>query len=286
MAAHLVELGLPALQDQVLTSAQAGAGLVAALLPAGGTVLAVGGPGVMAALEEIGLDFVPAGNDLPDTPDRVDAVLQGFGRDIGWRTLARAAFAVSTGVPWVATNVDRTIPVEGGIAPGNGTLVAAVAAAARREPDQIAGKPYPAILRLAAEQMHAGSPLVVGDRLDTDIEGALAADMPALMVLTGVSGALDLWRATPHQRPTYISGDLSGLNRPPITARVAADRASAQSGEAVARLAADGALVVQGGDPVGAIWAVANLVWSLPDEPPNLAAVAGSLHDALAAEPG
>jgi ribonucleotide monophosphatase NagD (HAD superfamily) len=248
-------------------------------------VLAVGGPGVQAALVEAGLEPLPAGDDLPAVPDSVDGVMQGFGRDIGWRSLARAAFAVSTGVPWVATNVDLTIPVAGGIAPGNGTLVAAVAAAAGRQPDQVAGKPYPAILRLAAERLQASSPLVVGDRIDTDIEGAQAAGMPALLVLTGVSGALDLWRAAPEQRPTFLSRDLSGLALPPITAQPADDGGEVRSGDALARLASDGELEVVADDPLGGMWAAARLVWSLPQEPPNLAQVAQALDAAVAALP-
>lgn len=272
---HLTELGLPARPTQVITSAQAGARLVAEQVPPGSPVLAVGGPGVAAALTEVGLEPIPAANDDPGAERiEVTAVIQGFGRQIGWGALARASFAVATGIPWVATNVDRTIPIEGGIAPGNGMLVEAVAAATGRTP-QVAGKPYPAILRLAAEQAGGESPLVVGDRLDTDIQGAVAADLPVAMVLTGVSGALDLWRAPPAQRPTHLMSDLRGLNRPPL--KVRREQGRYHCGDATAALVGD--LLQVTGERVAAIWAAAHVLWDLggESEPVNMADVAQTL---------
>ena len=277
VADHLSDLGLPATAAQVITSAQAGARLAAEQVPAGSSVLAVGGPGVVAALSEVGLQPVAASNDDPGS-ERIEvaAVVQGFGRQVGWGALARASFAVASGVPWIATNIDRTIPIEGGIAPGNGMLVAAVAEASGRSP-QVAGKPYPAILQLAAQQAGGATPLVVGDRLDTDIEGAVAADLPVAMVLTGVSGALDLWRAPVEQRPTYLMADLAGLNQPPLV--VEQDRDGYTCGDASARLVGEQLQVA--GERVAAIWAAAQLLWDRgPErEPPNLATVAQTLAE-------
>jgi glycerol 3-phosphatase-2 len=285
VADHLSELGLPTTAAQVITSAQAGARLATEQVPAGSSVLAVGGPGVAAALAEVGLQPIPAGNDDPGA-ERIEvaAVVQGFGRQVGWGALARASFAVASGVPWIATNIDRTIPIEGGIAPGNGMLVAAVAEATGRSP-QVAGKPYPAILQLAAEQAGGAAPLVVGDRLDTDIQGAVAADLPVAMVLTGVSGALDLWRAPAEQRPTYLMADLAGLNRPPLA--VQRDHDGYRCGDATARLVADQLEV--SGPRVAATWAAAQLLWDLGQdgelgsEPTNLVALAQQLDSAASA---
>ena len=279
VADHLSELGLPATAAQVITSAQAGARLAAEQVPAGSPVLAVGGPGVAAALIEVGLQPVSVSNDDPGS-ERIEvaAVVQGFGRQVGWGALARASFAVASDVPWIATNIDRTIPIEGGIAPGNGMLVAAVAEATGRSP-QVAGKPYPAILELAAQQAGGATPLVVGDRLDTDIQGAVAADLPVAMVLTGVSGALDLWRAPAEQRPTYLMADLAGLNQPPLF--VEQDRDGYSCGDATARLVGEQLQVA--GEPVAAIWAAAQLLWDLRQdegmvsEPTNLVALAQQL---------
>lgn len=212
VAAHLGALGVDAHQEDVLTSSQAGAALLARRLPAGSTVLAVGGPGVAAALAEVDLEAVT------DLGARPVAVMQGFGRDVAWRHLRDAALAVQGGALWVATNLDRTLPVPGGRAPGNGMLVAAVAEAAGRAPDLVAGKPEAALLDEAVRRTGAQRPLVVGDRLDTDIAAAVRAGLPSLLVLTGVTDPSGLQAAVPAERPTYVSGDLSGLLRPGATA--------------------------------------------------------------------
>ena len=112
----------------------------------------------------------------------------------------------------MAANVDLTLPTERGLLPGNGSMVAALQAATDAEP-QVAGKPAPTLLldALARGDFHA--PLVVGDRLDTDIAGANAAELPSLMVLTGVNSARDAVYAMPEQRPTYIGHDLRSLHQ-------------------------------------------------------------------------
>lgn len=275
VAGQLVSLGVPATADQVLTSAQAGAAMLARQLPAGSPVLAVGGPGVAAALAAEGFVVVDAVTEPMDRHgDDVAAVLQGFGQDVGWRALARAAFAVSRGLPWVATNTDLTIPVPGGIAPGNGTLVAAVATASGRAPE-VAGKPFPPILLRAADLGSGLRPLVVGDRLDTDIEGAANARMASLLVLSGVTRALDLWRAPVTQRPDLIARDLTGLLAAPRL--ISTQDGVVSSGEATARITGRLLDVDAGEDPVAAIWAAAHLLWQLDTEPDNAVDVAARL---------
>jgi glycerol-1-phosphatase len=218
VAEHLCRLGIECGAEEVTTSAQVGADLLIERVAAGSTVLAVGGPGVSAALLERGFvpvtvaDHVGPGNSLHELASGVAAVLQGYGPDVSWRDLATAAFAVQAGASWVATNTDRTIPLAEGIAPGNGTLVAAVTAATGVTPPA-AGKPAAAMMRRAAARLGAASPLVVGDRLDTDIKGANAAGLDSLLVLTGVSTALELMTARPDERPTYMAADLRGLLR-------------------------------------------------------------------------
>ncbi len=147
------------------------------------------------------------------------AVVQGWTPELDWPLLAEGAYALATGLPWVATNTDRTLPTDRGTAPGNGSFVALLAGVVRREPEVVAGKPGVALLRQTAERFGARAPLVVGDRLDTDIEGAVAAGMDSLLVLTGVSTAADLLGAGPTARPTYVAGGLAGLFEPqPATA--------------------------------------------------------------------
>jgi ribonucleotide monophosphatase NagD (HAD superfamily) len=111
----------------------------------------------------------------------------------------------------VATNTDRTLPSPRGPLPGNGSLVAALATALDRGPDLVVGKPEPGLFEQAAARYGARRPLVVGDRLDTDIEGANRAGMDSVLVLTGVSTRADLAAAPPERRPTYVLDDLGGL---------------------------------------------------------------------------
>jgi HAD superfamily hydrolase (TIGR01450 family) len=203
VSAHLQRLGVPAAPDEVVTASQAGARLLQERLEAGAKVLAVGGPGVPAALREAGLTPVTSADEDPA------AVMQGFGADVGWQQLTEVAFAVRAGALWVATNTDATLPTPRGPAPGNGSLVAAVRTATGREP-VVAGKPEPALFELAARGSRAA--LVVGDRLDTDIAAANRAGLPSLLVLTGVSGPADLLGAAAGLRPQFIAADLTGLH--------------------------------------------------------------------------
>ena len=207
VAAHLTELGLEVAEHDVVTSAQAGAREVAARVPPGSRVLAVGGPGVAAALRDRGLDPVSLASDHPV------AVLMGYGPDVAWRDLAQASYAVGRGALFVATNTDLTIPTAEGIAPGNGTLVGAVASSTGRDP-LVAGKPHAPLMLESVERVGASRPLVVGDRLDTDVEAGHGSGIPTLLVLTGVTDVAALIAAEPQRRPTYVAADLRGLLAP------------------------------------------------------------------------
>ncbi len=204
VADHLRELGLHVEDADVVTSAQAAAREVAARVPASSRVLAVGGPGVAEALRACGLEPVTLASEGPA------AVLMGYGPDVSWRELAQASYAVGAGALFVATNTDLTIPTAEGIAPGNGTLVAAVSAATGRQPI-VAGKPFAPLMRESVERVRARAPLVVGDRLDTDVEAGHASGIPSLLVLTGVTDVGALLAAERHRRPTYLAADLRGL---------------------------------------------------------------------------
>ncbi|MGW2544712.1 HAD-IIA family hydrolase, partial [Kitasatospora sp. NPDC001574] len=204
VAAHLTELGVPAEPEDVINSAQAAARVLAEKLPAGAKVLLVGGLGLEEALAERGLLAV---RTLAEEPQ---AVVQGFDASVGWTHLAEASYAVQSGLPWVASNTDVTVPTARGIAPGNGMLVAAVRAATGVEPE-VAGKPLPPMHRETVLRTGAKRPLVVGDRLDTDIEGAFNGGVDSLLVFTGVTTAGQLLAAPVEHRPTYLAEDLRGL---------------------------------------------------------------------------
>ncbi len=266
VAAHLVDLGVPAVSDDVVTSAQAGARVLADTLAARSRVLAVGGPGVAEALEHVGLVAVRSSESRSG---EVSAVLQGFGPDVSWRDLAAAALAISRGATWVVTNTDPTLPVPGGLAPGNGSLAQAVAAAAGRPPDVIAGKPFPSLMLESIARLGAHAPLAVGDRLDTDIAGAVQAGVPALLVLTGVAGIADVLAAAPGQRPDFLGADLGALSQPPAaTSGPAGPRAVGEWwGVGTARASAlGGHLRVEIGDSgwLAALQAACAATWAAP----------------------
>lgn len=212
VAAHLRELGLDCEADDVVTSSQAAAWLLADEIAPGERVLVVGGVGVADAVTAAG--FVAVRPDEIDG-DRVAAVVQGYGPDVRATDLAAAAYAVQGGARWVATNLDLTLPTDRGTAPGNGSLVGAVRNAVGREPHVVAGKPEVPVYRLAAERLgvEVSRVLAVGDRLDTDIEGANRAGCDSLLVLTGVDDVQAVLAAGPALRPTRIAPDLRWLAR-------------------------------------------------------------------------
>lgn len=204
VAEQLSGLGIPATSDDVMTAAQAAAAVLAERLAPGSRVLVVGGAGLVTAVRGAGLEVVSSADDAPV------AVVQGFAPEVGWRQLAEAAYAVQNGAWYVASNLDLTLPNERGTAPGNGSLVGVVRAATGVDPVS-AGKPEPTMFRLAAERTLSRRPLVIGDRLDTDLQGARAAGFPGLHVLTGVSSARDAVLAVPAERPSFIGADLRSL---------------------------------------------------------------------------
>ncbi|RZU31599.1 HAD-IIA family hydrolase [Blastococcus saxobsidens] len=204
VAEHLTALEVPARPADVITSSQAAATVVAGLLGAGARVLPVGGPGVAAALRAAGLAVVATAEDGPD------AVVQGYGPEVGWAQLAEAVVAVRNGARHVATNADATIPSPRGPLPGNGAMVGVVRDVTGQAP-LITGKPDPAMHAECVRRTGAQRPIVVGDRLDTDIEGARRAGTDSLLVLSGVTDPALLLAAVPVHRPDLLAADAAGL---------------------------------------------------------------------------
>jgi HAD superfamily hydrolase (TIGR01450 family) len=214
VAAQLTALGFDADPEHVITSSQAGAALLAERLAEGDAVLVVGTQALADEVRAVGLTAVRRAAALEDgPPPAVRAVVQGHSPTTCWADLAEACLAIRAGALWVACNVDPTLPTERGELPGNGSMVAALRTATGQEP-LIAGKPQRRLLDQAAQRLSLRSPLVVGDRLDTDIAGASAAGMDALLVLTGVSRPAELRTVPPHLRPRYVAADLTALLRP------------------------------------------------------------------------
>ena len=269
VAAHLAELGYPAGADDVATSSQAAAALLAEQLPDGAKVLVVGTAALAAEITAVGL--TPT-----DTAAGATAVVQGLDPRLTYATLAEACIALRAGAVWVACNVDPTLPSERGPLPGNGSLVAVLRTATRLEP-QVAGKPAPALMQTAARRLGASAPLVVGDRLDTDIQGGRAAGIPTLLVLTGVSDAAELLAAPPEARPDYVGRDLGALDLDPADLALGPRPGWSVDG-------GPGGLVLSGsGDPLDALRALCVPHWHSGGGPAHVRARGGDADAALRA---
>ena len=248
VVAHLRRLDIPAEEDEVATAAQAAARLLAEHLEPGAPVLVVGGPGLRESVADAGFAVVRTAGEAPA------AVVQGYTSDVTYAELAEATLAVRAGALWVAANLDATLPAPRGQVPGNGALVALVATATGRSP-LVAGKPEPPLHAESVERVAGRRPLVVGDRLDTDIAGATRVGCDSLLVLSGVTDVAALHAARPEQRPTYVAPDITGLLRTHPAVSVAGDRATCRG--AVAEITPDGVDVrgdagVDGLDPLRA----------------------------------
>ncbi|MGE9807775.1 HAD-IIA family hydrolase [Janibacter sp. G1551] len=262
VADHLRSLGLTLEESDVVTSSTAGAGELARDLTPGDAVLAIGGIGVPTALIAAGL--TPVSPEEHRAGRAVVAVLQGYGPQVSAGDLAEAALAVQSGARWVVTNEDLTLPTDRGLAPGNGSLVAAVRVAVDRDP-VVMGKPHPPIYLRAAEVLGCSpaEAVAIGDRLETDIEGAVNTGMDGILVLTGVHGWADAAAAPPARRPKAVIADLRALQLPYAEPQ-RADEAW-RCGESLATLTADGLQVV-GGDEVQRGRAALAAVWEAVDD--------------------
>jgi glycerol 3-phosphatase-2 len=258
VAAHLSELGLETAPDEVVTSPQAAMRLLVDLIPAGATVLVVGGEGLVTEVQKAGFVVTRSADEHPA------AVVQGFAPEVGWLQLAEAAYALKLpedegGIPWIATNTDWTIPQSRGVAPGNGTLVSAVHTAVGRLAT-VAGKPEKPIFDEAVARFGATNPLFLGDRLDTDILGANRAGMPSALVLTGIDRPKHVLAAASDLQPTYLLSDLRELHEPYPEARVS-DGVVTVRGASVRIDGPDVRILSEGDRPIDLLRAGAKAIW-------------------------
>lgn len=257
VAAKLTGMGVAADPGDVVTSAQAAARVLADRLPEGARVACLGADGLVQAMRDAGLEPVAV------TDRAAVALATGYGPDVVWRDVMRAATLVRDGLPWVASNADLSLPTPFGTAPGHGVMVRMLEAFGGVSAE-VAGKPDRPLLDETVRRVGGERPLMVGDRLDTDIEGAHRAGVDSLLVLTGVTGLADLVTATPELRPTYVAADLAGL----FVAHPAVEQDGATwrcgGWQAVAE---DGRLAVTGSGEVDDWWrAAASAAWAHLDE--------------------
>ena len=261
VAEHLTELGLSVAPEEVVTSPQAAVRLLADHVPAGATILVVGGDGLVDELVKGGYTVTRSADDDPD------AVVQGFSPEVGWKHLAEASYALHPRedgfeLPWIATNTDWTIPQARGVAPGNGTLVSAVHTAVGRLAT-VAGKPETPIFDEATARFSAVKPLFIGDRLDTDIVGANRAGMDSVLVLTGIDKAKHVLAADKFSRPTFILEDLRQLHEPYPATRMSRKGSEATVGNSVVRIEGNDVVIVSDGDtPIDLLRAACAAIWA------------------------
>jgi glycerol-1-phosphatase len=274
VAALLQGMDVPAEAEDVVTSAQAAARLLADKLPAKARVLVIGAVALSLAVRERGL--VPVSTAAEDP----QAVVQGYGPGIDYSRLAEGGLAVRAGALFVGTNADSTLPGPHGIQPGNGSLLRVIAHATGVEP-VIAGKPEPPLHRESMIRTGARRPLVVGDRLDTDIEAACRADCDSLLVLTGVTSPADVVAAPEGQRPTYIGETLRTLLAPYPEISGQKTGTATCGGWTATR---DGGTLTLTGDgvPTDGLRALCAAAWSAPEpvSPRQAEAALGALYAA------
>lgn len=256
VAENIRNLGIEATAEDVVTSAQAAARVLAERLAPGAKVVNLGAAGLREPLEAAGL--VPVAVD-----EDAEAIVTGYNPELLWKDILRAAVRIKDGLFWVASNTDMTFPAAYGIAPGHGVLVDTLRRFSGVEP-VVAGKPSRPLLEETIRRTEADHPLMVGDRLDTDIEGAQAAGVDSLLVLTGVTGLPELVAACPAERPTYLATDLGGL----LTGHPAVEPGDGEVGAGGWRArVADGRLVVDGSGNVDDWWRAAAVAsWAYLDD--------------------
>lgn len=220
---HLGRLGIAAHETDVVVSSQAGARLLAERLPAGAPVLVVGTDSLAEQVRLVGLRPVTAEQEPV-------AVIQGYHPQLPWGLIDDACQAIHGGALWVATNLDSTRPTNRGLVPGAGAQIAAVQAAVTQTP-VVAGKPFTPLLHETVRRLAAKHPIFIGDRIDTDIDGAAAVSMDSLFVFTGAHGTRDVVAAA--NRPTHLGWDLRALLEP--TAEITVEAGGAVCGAARVR---------------------------------------------------
>ncbi|CAM3645612.1 HAD-IIA family hydrolase [Nocardiopsis rhodophaea] len=270
IAERLTAMDIHAAPGDVVTSAEAAARMVAQRFPAGSPVLVVGDTGLRVAVRRQGMRPVSVAAERPV------AVIQGYSPRIGYDLICEGTLAVAQGALFITSNSDATAPMERGMLPANGSFSRVIASATGQEP-LVAGKPMRPLHEEGVIRTGAAHPLVVGDRLDTDIEGACARGAASMLVLSGVTAPADLITAPAHCRPSYLAWDLSGMNL--AHPEIHMDAADVHCGGWTAAVHGGRLQLTGGGDRLDALRALCAAAWNAPAAP-----VAGGAADAARAE--
>ena len=203
--ATLEKLGARVSPEQVVTSALGTAHILARKFPRGTKVFIVGEDGTRTALEEKGFEILPV-----EHAQEAEIVVIGIDRDVNFVKMREATLLVRRGVPFYATNPDKTFPTPRGEIPGAGAWISVVTTATGIEPIY-AGKPFPFMMELSLERLGTTKEetLIVGDRLETDIAAGQAVGCTCALVLSGVSTKeqADAW----NPKIDIVADDLASL---------------------------------------------------------------------------
>lgn len=206
----LAGMGIPTPIDEIMTSSYAAALYFVEIGAAGKTVYRIGEQGMVDEFEAVGMNVI-AGDESPDA--HIDFVVVGVDKTFTYKKLSRAMQAILNGAQFIATNEDTTFPTSGGrLLPGGGCMVAAVRTATATEPF-VVGKPetyaFSKVLELAGGVPERA--VMVGDRLDTDIQVGNRAGADTVLVLTGISTREEAENAVGELRPHRIIETLAEL---------------------------------------------------------------------------
>lgn len=195
----LARMNVEVTPDQILTSGEATALYLLKIFAPETRIHVFGMPALKQAIEEKG--FILA-------DENVAAVVASMDRNITYDKLKRASILINHGARFIATNVDPTYPSSEGLAPGTGSMIAAIEVASGVKPEVI-GKPEPLLFQLALDIMKADvqSTAIIGDRVETDILGGKNAGLTTICLLTGISDRHEAESAGTD----FICDDLSQL---------------------------------------------------------------------------
>jgi len=260
IATHLGRLGMACAPSEVVVSSQALARLMAGALPTGSVVLVAGPPALAHELADAGFTIVERRADGPA------AVVQGYHPDLPWSMINEAALALGDGAAWYASNTDTLRPTDIGEVPGAGAQIAILRACFPEREPIVAGKPYPPMFSEMMTRLDVRHPVFVGDRLDTDISGAVRAGLDSLLVLSGAHRKADLVGADASCRPTHLGWDVGALLAPARRISALADGSGWRCGEATAQKTSAADVDLQGAldaveGQLDCLWALAHLAW-------------------------
>lgn len=202
-AKKLNAMGIPADLDSIVNSSLVTAQCIAAESP-NATIYCIGEPPLWDELRAAGLE-------LTEEPLAAEFLVVAFDRTFTYEKLHKAMLALENGARYFATNPDRTCPVDGGHIPDCAGMIGAIQGVTGRSPELICGKPSEKMLAVALDRLHlkAGQCLMVGDRLETDIQMGIDLNVDTALVLTGVTTAT--MAAEAAVKPTFVLGSVADI---------------------------------------------------------------------------